>query len=165
MRIIPYLAVSTGVDSYTIQIHGADGSVGAEPIRAGQGRPHRSSGMESTTRANRVADGKYSATLAVSYYEREQAHGGDDPFFVDNHVPQIDVSADALLFSPTPDSKLSGGDIKQSSSTKTCGKGRCRSSAGQKVRGWFWKGKAADFAWDGKDDNGNLMPDGYYTTS
>jgi outer membrane protein OmpA-like peptidoglycan-associated protein len=38
-----------------------------------------------------------------------------------------------------------------------------RSSAGQKVRGWFWKGAAADFAWDGKDDNGNLMPDGYYS--
>ena len=38
-----------------------------------------------------------------------------------------------------------------------------RTAAGQKVRGWFWKGKAADFAWDGKDENGNLMPDGYYS--
>jgi outer membrane protein OmpA-like peptidoglycan-associated protein len=68
-----------------------------------------------------------------------------------------------MLFSPTPDSKLPAVTVKQSSSEEDLWEGEMRTSAGQRVRGWYWKGRASDFAWDGNDENGNLMPDGYYT--
>ena len=111
----------------------------------------------------RVPDGKYSAELQVNYANGSQPKAESTPFFVDNHVPQIDVSSDALLFSPTPDSKLPAVTIKQSSSDEDLWEGEVRTAAGARVRGWFWKGKAADFSWDGKDENGNAVPDGYYT--
>jgi flagellar hook assembly protein FlgD/outer membrane protein OmpA-like peptidoglycan-associated protein len=162
VRIIPFLAVTTGVDSYSMQVHGADDAV----VRTYAGRakaPDEALWDGIDDNGKRVADGKYTATLLVSYSNGSKPTAETTPFFVDNHVPQVDVSADAMLFSPTSDSKLPVVRIKQSSSTEDLWEGEMRSSAGQKVRGWFWKGTTADFAWDGKDDNGNLMPDGYYS--
>ena len=162
VRIVPFVAVTTGVDSSTIQVHGPDGAV----VRTYSGRAKAPDevlwdGIDDN--GKRVADGKYTATLLVSYSNGSKPTAETTPFFVDNHVPKVDVSAGAMLFSPTADSKLPVVSIKQSSSTEDLWEGEMRSSAGQKVRGWFWKGAVADFAWDGKDDNGNMMPDGYYS--
>ncbi len=162
IRLIPSLAVTTGVESSTIRVHRADGGV----VRSYAGRSKAPDdvlwdGIDDA--GKRVPDGRYTAELQVTYSNGSQPRAESTPFFVDNHVPQIDVSSAALLFSPTPDSKLAALTIKQSSSDEDLWEGEIRSSAGQKVRGWFWKGKAAEFAWDGKDENGNLMPDGYYT--
>ncbi len=162
VRISPSLAVTTGVDAYTVQVKGADGGV----VRTYSGRAKAPDdllwdGIDDN--GKRVTDGKYTAALSVSYSNGSKPTADTTPFYVDNHVPQIDVSAAALLFSPTPDSKLTAVTIKQSSSSEDLWEGEVRSSAGKKVRGWFWKGKAADVAWDGKDDNGNLMSDGYYS--
>jgi len=162
VRITPYLAVTAGVDAYTVQVKGSDGGI----VRTYSGRAKAPEdvlwdGIDDN--GKRVADGKYTTALLVSYSNGSKPTAESTPFYVDNHVPQIDVSAAALLFSPTPDSKLTAVTIKQGSSSEDLWEGEVRSSAGQKVRGWFWKGKAADVAWDGKDDNGNLMPDGYYS--
>ena len=162
VRIIPTLAVSTGVDSYTIRVKGADGST----VRTYTGRSRAPAevlwdGIDDN--GKRVADGKYTAALSVSYSNGSTPTAETTPFYVDNHVPQIDVTAPALLFCPTPDSKLKAVTIKQTSSTEDLWEGEILNSAGQKVRGWFWKGNAADFSWDARDDNGNLMPDGYYS--
>jgi flagellar hook assembly protein FlgD/outer membrane protein OmpA-like peptidoglycan-associated protein len=162
IRLIPALAVTTGVDSYTLRVRNADGST----ARTYTGRAKAPAdilwdGIDDN--GKRVVDGKYSAELQVIYANGSQPKAETTPFFVDNHTPQIDVSSAALLFSPTPDSKLPAVTIKQSSSDEDLWEGEVRTSAGQKVRGWFWKGKAADFPWDGKDENGNLMADGYYT--
>jgi len=162
VRITPSLAVTTGVDSYTVQVKGSDGAV----VRTYTGRAKAPAdvlwdGIDDN--GKRVSDGKYTAALAVAYSNGSKPTAESTAFYVDNHVPQITVSSPALLFSPTADSKLQAVAIKQASSTEDLWEGQVNDSAGKKVRGWFWKGSAADFAWDGKDDNGNLMPDGYYS--
>ena len=40
--------------------------------------------------------------------------------------------------------------------------GEMRTAAGQKVRSWFWKGKASPFTWDGKDENRQAVSSGVY---
>jgi flagellar hook assembly protein FlgD/outer membrane protein OmpA-like peptidoglycan-associated protein len=162
IRIIPALAVTTGVDSYTLKVRGADGAT----ARTYTGRAKAPAdilwdGIDDN--GKRVADGKYTAELQVIYANGSQPKAETTPFFVDNHVPQIDVSSPALLFSPTADSRLPAVTVKQSSSDEDLWEGDMRTSTGQKVRSWFWKGKAADFTWDGKDENGNQAADGYYT--
>ena len=162
IRIIPTLAVTSGVDSYALHVKGADGAT----VRSYVGRTKAPGdvlwdGIDDA--GKRVADGKYTADLQVTYANGSQPAAESTPFFVDNHVPTIDLSAPALLFSPTADSRLQAVTVKQSSSDEDLWEGEIRTAAGQHVRGWFWKGKAADFSWDGKDENGNLMPDGYYT--
>jgi flagellar hook assembly protein FlgD/outer membrane protein OmpA-like peptidoglycan-associated protein len=162
VRIIPTLAVTSGVDTYTLRVRGTDGAT----LRTYTGRAKAPEdvlwdGIDDN--GKRVQDGKYTAELQVVYANGSQPRAESTPFFVDNHAPQIDVSSDALLFSPTPDSKMPAVTIKQSGSEEDLWEGEMRTAAGQKVHGWFWKGKAASFAWDGKDENGNALPDGYYT--
>ncbi len=162
IRIIPTLDVTTGVESSQIRVLREDGSA----VRSYTGRSKAPDevlwdGIDDS--GKRVQDGKYTAELQINYSNGSQPKAESTPFFVDNHVPQIDVSSAALLFSPTPDSNLAALTIKQSSSDEDLWEGEMHSSTGQRIRGWFWKGKAADFAWDGKDENGNLMPDGTYT--
>ncbi len=162
IKLMSSLAVTSGVDSYTLKVRKADGTV----VRSYSERARVPNdvlwdGIDDA--GNRVADGKYTAELQVTYANGSQPTAETTPFFVDNHVPTIDVSSDALLFSPTPDSRLQAVTIKQSSSEEDLWEGEVRMATGQHVRGWYWKGTAADLAWDGKDENGNLMPDGSYS--
>ncbi len=38
-----------------------------------------------------------------------------------------------------------------------------KNAKGKVVKSYFWKGNAASFSWDGRDENGNKLPDGTYT--
>ncbi len=162
VRLIPSLRVTTGVDSWTFTVRDAAGN----SVRTFNGRSKAPDEMtwDGIDDAGKHApDGQYTVALAVSYVNGNKPKAESGPFFIDTHTPQIDVSADAMLFSPTPDSKLPAVTIKQSGSDEDLWEGEIRGADGKHVRGWFWKGKPAAFTWDGKDENGNLMPDGYYT--
>jgi flagellar hook assembly protein FlgD/outer membrane protein OmpA-like peptidoglycan-associated protein len=161
VRIIPSLRVTAGVDSYTVRVKNAK----SELVRAFSGRNKAPDeitwdGMDDA--GKRAADGQYAAELEVVYANGNRPLVVSNPFFVDTRIPQIDVKADMLLFSPTPDSRLPAIAVRQSSSEEDLWEGEIQDAKAAKVRGWFWKGKAADFSWDGKDENGNRAPDGYY---
>lgn len=161
VRIIPSLRVTTGVDAYTVRVRNAKG----EAVRGFSGRnkaPEEIAWDGIDDAGKRVADGQYAAELEVVYTNGNRPLVVSNPFFVDTRIPQVDVKADMLLFSPTPDSRLPAIAIRQTSSDETLWEGEIRDAKGAKVRGWFWKGKAVDLSWDGKDENGNRAPDGFY---
>ncbi len=162
VRIIPSLRIAAGVDSFTVRIKNAKGDV----VRTFTGKnraPEDISwdGIDDT--GKRAADGQYSAALEVVYVNGNRSKADSNAFFVDTRYPQIDVTADVMLFSPDGDGRLDSITVKQSSSDEDLWEGELRNAKGDKVRGWFWKGKAANFTWDGKDENGNTVPDGSYT--
>jgi flagellar hook assembly protein FlgD/outer membrane protein OmpA-like peptidoglycan-associated protein len=162
VRLIPSVRVTAGVDSWTFRVRDEKGTV----VRTWTGRskaPDEVAWDGIDDAGKHAPDGAYTAALDVNYVNGNKPHADSAPFFIDTHAPQVTVSSDALLFSPAPDSRLAAVTIKQTSSDEDLWEGEMKTAAGQHVRGWFWKGKAADFSWDGKDDNGNLMPDGYYT--
>ncbi len=162
LKLIPSLTVTTGVDSYTVRIMNAKG----ETVRTFSGKNRAPAeivwdGIDDA--GKRVPDGQFGAELTVVYANGTQPKAVSNPFFSDNHAPQIELAADQLVFSPDGKSRLQQLPIKQSSSEEDLWEGELKNSKGEKVRSWFWKGKAADFAWDGKDENGNAAPDGTYT--
>jgi flagellar hook assembly protein FlgD/outer membrane protein OmpA-like peptidoglycan-associated protein len=162
IRIIPTLTTSSGIVSYSLKIKSAKG----DTVRSYSGTnraPEEVSWAGIDDTGKRVADGQYTAELAVSYTNGSQPRAVSSPFSVDNHFPQVDVSAPVMLFSPDGRGKLQSITISQSSSSEDLWEGEIRGGRDERVRGWFWKGKAADFTWDGKDENGNTVPDGYYT--
>ena len=161
VRIIPSLRVTTGIDAFTVRVRNAKG----EAVRGFSGRnkaPEEMSWDGIDDGGKRVADGQYAVELEVVYANGNKPLVVSNPFFVDTRIPQVDVKADMLLFSPTPDSRLAAIAIRQTSSEEDLWDGEIRDAKGLKVRSWFWKGKAADFSWDGKDENGNRASDGYY---
>jgi flagellar hook assembly protein FlgD/outer membrane protein OmpA-like peptidoglycan-associated protein len=162
VRIIPSVRVATGVDSWAFAIKNAKG----ETARSftGRNRPPEEVGWDGIDDTGKHAtDGEYIASLQVTYINGTTARAESNVFSIDTRYPQIDVRADAMLFSPSPDSRLPAVSIVQSSSEEDLWEGEMRDSAGQRIRGWYWKGKASAFSWDGKDDNGNVVADGYYT--
>ncbi len=110
----------------------------------------------------KVPDGRYTAELEILFRNGDRPVVGTNPFFVDTVAPSIVVAVDVLLFSPSEGSSLTAIAVRQSSSEEDEWRGAVMDSAGQSVRGYSWSGRALDFLWDGKDDNGNIVPDGSY---
>ncbi len=161
LKLIPSLTVSAGVDSFTLNVRDAKG----QTVRGFSGKNRVPGeilwdGIDDA--GNRVPDGQYGAELTVLYANGSQPKAVSNPFYSDNHYPQIEVTSDVLLFSPDGKSRLQKITVKQSSSEEDIWEGELRGAKAEKIRSWFWKGKAADFTWDGKDENGNAAPDGVY---
>ncbi|HVO39188.1 MAG TPA: FlgD immunoglobulin-like domain containing protein, partial [Spirochaetia bacterium] len=164
IRIIPSITVPTGIDSFVVRVKNAKG----DTVRTfkGTNRPPEELTWAGIDDAGaRVPDGPYSAELEVAYSNGTHPTAQSNPFSVDNHFPQIDLGADATLFSPDGTSRLQSITFKQSSSEEDLWEGELRNAKNERIRGWFWKGKAQDFPWDGKDENGNVVPDGTYVYS
>ncbi|HVP19371.1 MAG TPA: FlgD immunoglobulin-like domain containing protein, partial [Spirochaetia bacterium] len=162
IKIIPSLAVTTGIESFVVRVKNAKGEV-VRTFKGSSRPPEEITWAGIDDAGSRVPDGQYGAELEVVYSNGTHPSAQSNPFTVDNHFPQIDVSADQTVFSPDGTSRLQSLPIKQTSSDEDLWEGEIRNAKNEHVRGWFWKGKASDFAWDGKDENGNLMPDGTYT--
>jgi outer membrane protein OmpA-like peptidoglycan-associated protein len=84
-------------------------------------------------------------------------------FRIDTKAPTIELSAEYSLFSPDGDGRKDKLPVRQSSSEEVLWEGEFRNAKGEVVRSYYWKGKATDFQWDGKDENGNKIPDGSYS--
>ncbi|MGA2765471.1 MAG: FlgD immunoglobulin-like domain containing protein [Spirochaetia bacterium] len=162
LKIIPALAVTTGVESFVVRVKNAKGDV-IRTFKGSNRPPEELSWAGIDDAGNRAPDGQYSAELQVTYSNGTHPTAQSNPFFIDNHFPQVDVSADVTLFSPDGTSRQQSVLIKQSSSDEDLWEGELHNAKNERVRGWFWKGKAVDFSWDGKDDNGNVVPDASYT--
>jgi outer membrane protein OmpA-like peptidoglycan-associated protein/flagellar hook assembly protein FlgD len=110
----------------------------------------------------RAPDGRYAAKLAVSYLNGDAADSTTSGFTIDTVAPAIRVSASPLLFSPNEGSKNRVVRFSQKSASGDDWTGTLSDAAGNPVKTWAWKGAAADFTWDGKDEAGNTVADGRY---
>jgi flagellar hook assembly protein FlgD/outer membrane protein OmpA-like peptidoglycan-associated protein len=109
-------------------------------------------------------DSQYMVTLEVLYFNGNNPVTSAGPMIIDTVHPQLNVSAEYNLFSPDNDGNLDTLTVYQNdSSDEVLWSGSIQNSTGDPVKGMVWKGTALDFTWDGKDEQGNRLPDGRYS--
>jgi flagellar hook assembly protein FlgD/outer membrane protein OmpA-like peptidoglycan-associated protein len=162
LTIRPRLKVSEGVASYALRILDKSGQA-VRSLQAQNRAPEDFVWDGLDNRGRRVPDGVYTAELSLEYQKGDRHLVKTGPFTVDTQAPTIEASAEYGLFSPDGDGNRDFLPIEQKSSNEQLWEGAILNSKGQTVRSYYWKGQAASLRWDGKDENGNKIPDGQYS--
>jgi len=87
-------------------------------------------------------------------------------FYIDNTKPSLEISEPSgldLIFSPNGDGNKDQLLIPQSGSNEVRWYAEITDFLGNTVKSQAWdNNELSDFTWDGKDDSGQLVPDGVY---
>ena len=108
-------------------------------------------------------DGLYAARIQALYAKGNRPAARSGAFLKDTVSPEISVNVPYKLFSPDSDGNRDDLRISQSSSKEQAFEAELTDSRGNIVKSWFWKDQVESFNWDGRDENGNMVPDGVYT--
>lgn len=153
------------VQEYLLQIVAQDGPAALSAVRTWKGQTPQSQYVwKGETDAQIPApDGHYAASLKVVYKNGDEVESGTGTFVLDRQFPKIDAAAQGSIFSPDGDGRSDTITIAQSSAPGDTWTGTMRDSAGAVVRTWSWQNEAKDLVWDGRNANGTVVPDGFYT--
>ena len=159
----PQLGLDEGITSYSYAIETADGrEIYAEtkntpPPDSFSWNGHAADGF-------RVSDGKYKAMLILTYEHGNAPVASSALFELDTMVPTLTAAFGYKIFSPDGDGRKDEMRVTQETSEEKLWEGVIRSAdSGSPVASFFWKGRADDMEWEGKDSAGNIAPDGLYT--
>lgn len=115
---------------------------------------------------SRVPDGTY--TFVLSAVDDNGNEGRSDSYevVVDTTPPEIDLekpTPEDRIFSPDGDGSKDVFPLTQQGSTEVLWSARVEDGSGDAVKTWTIENDApADVAWDGTDDDGDVVPDGVY---
>ena len=110
-----------------------------------------------------VAEGFYSFVLEITDDYGTTGRSEPRQVLVDNTPPAVTVETRYLIFSPDGDGSRDSLLILQSGSSEVRWFGQFLDSVGAVVRTFRWTdGQPTDFLWDGRDEDGRLLPDGTY---
>ncbi len=159
----PQLALAEGITSYTFTIESTNGSEiykeakNTRPPSSFTWAGHAADGFL-------VPDGRYRSRLALTYEHGNAPEASSPVFLLDTKVPTVTLKPEYMVFSPDGDGRKDKILIRQETSDENLWEGIVRDpNTGNKVADFFWKGRAADLSWDGRDSAGNIAADGVYT--
>lgn len=162
MGLYPQVRGQEGIHSYQLDIVTADGKV----VRtfSGTGKLPPSFQWEGLTNHGTPAnDGTYQGILHVVYQNGNKRSAPSPSFILDTKFPSVSATANWTLFDPTSGSARPTITITNRTSNEPLWEADILDSSGSIVRQDFWKGTAGPFVWDGKDMQGNMVPDGTYS--
>jgi len=162
ITIIPELKVREGIDSYSLDIVNEELKV----IRNFSGGSHFPekfiwNGFRSDGRV--AADGIYKSNLVITYKKGDTPNTSSPEFYIDTVFPEISVSPEYILFSPDSDGRKDYLKISQTASNEDLWQAEISNNKGSIVNTFFWKGLPDNLSWNGRDSDGNILPDGEYT--
>jgi len=163
--ITPLISVKTGIVDWSVDvIDEGDGVRRSWSRRESPAIPDTLSFDGRDAMGRILAEGPYRARLTVEYGNGFRSAVESPRFVVDVTPPRADVAVDYSLFSPQSGSRRDRVTLSQSTSTEENWSGNLRSSDGSIVKSWTWIRNAdASVVWDGRDNEGRLVPDGIYT--
>jgi outer membrane protein OmpA-like peptidoglycan-associated protein/flagellar hook assembly protein FlgD len=115
-----------------------------------------------------VPDGNYTATIEAVDDNGNRGSVGPFPIVVDNTPPSIEVSVpeNPPIFSPDGDGSKDTLLVKLTGSVEDLWSAQVADASGKAVRSLKFEAAApTDWTWDGKGDDGKVVPDGVYAFS
>ena len=110
-----------------------------------------------------VMDGYTHLFLSVDLERGDRVDVFSPEILIDRVYPEINLEGDLTLFSPDGDGNKDGVFLTQSSSSEELFTAEVVNRAGETVAGWVWKDRLENLFWEGRDDSGNIVPNGSYT--
>jgi outer membrane protein OmpA-like peptidoglycan-associated protein/flagellar hook assembly protein FlgD len=166
IKLLPRLIDTEGVDRWTLLVEAGRGAGdSAGPVRSLSDRgsvPEQIIWDGLDDAGDRSPDGNYFATLQVFYVKGNNPDASSPTFAIDTTYPEAELTAESLLLSPDGDGERDEIFVDQSSTPEDTWEGEIAAESGQVVRTFFWKGELDGFSWDGTDENGNRVADGFY---
>ena len=112
---------------------------------------------------NRLPEREYTAGFSVIYRNGTDPSTTSPPFSIDVTKPNATISVDPPLFSPNSDGQKDVTIFTQDGSDEESWNGWIVDTDSEAIRSFNWYGKlASELVWDGKDDNGRIVPNGSY---
>lgn len=111
-----------------------------------------------------LKEGTYKGVLNVLYVNGNNPSATTPEFIVDLTPPQAKITADYSIFSPNNDGNKDSVTIYQETSLEVSWTGEIKDEENNTVKRFLWKGVADNkVEWQGKGDDGALLPDGVYS--
>ncbi|MDC7222367.1 MAG: FlgD immunoglobulin-like domain containing protein [Spirochaetales bacterium] len=110
-----------------------------------------------------VMDGICKLALTVELERGDRIDVSSPDFLIDRIYPEINLSGDLKLFSPDGDGYKDGVFFTQSSSREDLFQAEVLDPSGNVVASWVWTDLLEDLNWEGRDNSGNVLPNGVYT--
>jgi flagellar hook assembly protein FlgD/outer membrane protein OmpA-like peptidoglycan-associated protein len=117
-----------------------------------------------TNTGTTARDGTYAARLDIEYRSGNRPSAVTLPFVIDTIAPQAETSVPFALFAPNGNGNRDTIPINISTAGNDEWNAVITDSRNNIIRSWNWTGQApaATILWDGRDEAGNIVPDGVY---
>ena len=115
-------------------------------------------------RYNAVIDeDSFNGQLTIKYQNGYNPFTESPPFNVDTTTPVSSIRTAFRVFSPNGDNNKDEAQFSQNGSDEDLWIGKIENNSGTVVKTYNWKnGIDNNLNWDGRDDNGDIAPDGEY---
>lgn len=162
--LTPQVKSASPIVAYKMSIHSEAGTV-VKTFEDKKALPKSFSWNGTDDSGNLCSDGFYYVSLYTLSKNDKETNVSTRTFELDTAYPSIAVSTPYLLYSPNADGKKDALPITISSSSEALWTGKIVGENGEVVRSYSWNNAVPSFAWDGTDENGNLVDDGIYEFS
>lgn len=164
VELIPEIENQGNLTSYNLAVIDASGRVVREFSDNGYILPrYEFDGKDKNGKL--LPDGSYRFRLNAVFANGQNVTQISRPVRLKTTYPKAELSYDNLWFSPNGDGLRDTLTWKQNSTSEELWTGVIRNKNGKEVRTFKTTGKLSDFIWDGKNNQGNLLPDGIYSYS
>ena len=162
VELIPEIENQGNLDSYQLTVLDASDRVVREYPNSGYILPRYE--FDGKNKNGKVLpDGEYRFRLNAVFANGQNVTTISRPVKLKTTYPQAELEYDNLWFSPNGDGLRDTIGWKQKSSAEDLWEGVIKNSSGKEVRTFKTTGTLSDFEWDGKNNQGNLLPDGVYS--
>ncbi|OQY34247.1 MAG: hypothetical protein B6241_05520 [Spirochaetaceae bacterium 4572_59] len=167
--LYPLIDEPENITNWNLHIYSVNVSgIAVSPVKSwsGTGKPGSEFFWDGQSDDENIApDGSYIAELTAGYTNGTTSTARSTEFLKDTQAPEITSRVSTTLFSPDGDGNKDTIRIVQTSSTEPTFEAILKDSSGNAVKSWFWKNRVESVEWDGRDENGNAVPDGVYQYS